>query len=271
MQVQSRSGGRVAFSAVGPNSVEVQAQPRGLLLQERAGAGRAGLVHLEVDDHVAVEADVLGVLPADLEDGLDLGREGPRPLRLGGDLVLDQVGADVVAGQIAAGAGGGGEDLADREARRPAPAAESGQRCRAPRRADRRPCGGSSSRARATCPRPPSPAPPWCSPSRCPRPARPPGCGGAGRRCVPRPAGSMLRVGPMPQRVRRPGTPGASASCALQQRPAPSRQVTSRVGSQRRADRAQRPVVLRDEDAPCSRSSSSPGTSAPRGSARRRR
>jgi hypothetical protein len=40
----------------------------GLLLEEAAGARGAGLVHGEVDDHAVLEADELGVLPADLED-----------------------------------------------------------------------------------------------------------------------------------------------------------------------------------------------------------
>ena len=40
----------------------------GLLLEERPGAGGAGLVHREVDDDAVLDGDVLGVLPADLED-----------------------------------------------------------------------------------------------------------------------------------------------------------------------------------------------------------
>ena len=123
MQVQSRSGGRVFVERRVAELLQRDPQPRGLLLQERAGARRAGLVHLEVDDHVAVEADVLGVLPADLEDRVDIVGIRQRAAGLGGDLVPDQVRADVVAGEVAPAAGGGGGDLADLVALAPRSAA----------------------------------------------------------------------------------------------------------------------------------------------------
>ena len=58
-----------------------------LLLDEGAGAGGAGLVHGGVDDAPAVEPDVLGVLPADLEDGVDARVDVARAGGVGGDLV----------------------------------------------------------------------------------------------------------------------------------------------------------------------------------------
>ena len=41
-----------------------------LLLQKRAGAGGAGFVHGEIHHHAFFQADELGVLSADLEDGV---------------------------------------------------------------------------------------------------------------------------------------------------------------------------------------------------------
>ena len=73
------------------------AQPPGLLLDEAAGAGRAHLVHLEVG-HLAVrQTDVLGILPADFEHGIDLRVGLGRAARLRRDLVAHGVGADEVA------------------------------------------------------------------------------------------------------------------------------------------------------------------------------
>ena len=88
-------------------------QPRGLLFQERAGARRAGLVHLEIYDDVAVEANILAVLAADLEDRVDIVRIRQRAAGLSGDLVADQLGADVVGSQVSATARGRRGDLAD--------------------------------------------------------------------------------------------------------------------------------------------------------------
>ena len=101
---------------------DVDAQLLGLLLEEGAGAGGAGLVHGEVDHDAVLQADELGVLAADLEDGVGhpvdqlAADEGGAGL-VGGDLVVDGVGADQLADQLAAGAGGG--HAQDLQARRP--------------------------------------------------------------------------------------------------------------------------------------------------------
>ena len=75
-------------------------QQLGQLVDKAAGARRAGLVHLVVDDHAVALQHELRVLAADLDDvgvRVDLGgRAG-----LGRDLVLDQVGADEAAHQVA--------------------------------------------------------------------------------------------------------------------------------------------------------------------------
>ncbi len=117
MQVQSRSGGRLRSERGRAELLDLEPEPRRLLLQERPRPRRAGLVHLEVHDHVPVESDVLRVLSPDLQDRLDLRHESPRALRLRGDLVLDNVRAKVVAGQIPPRPRGPGKDLAYLEPR----------------------------------------------------------------------------------------------------------------------------------------------------------
>ena len=100
---------RRARSAMGPIcsarcDVEVA---RGRFLEERSGPGRAGLVHGVVDGHAVVQQDVLGVLPADLEDGVDLGLEVGGAHRVGDDLVVDAGRLQEHAEQLARRAGGG--------------------------------------------------------------------------------------------------------------------------------------------------------------------
>ena len=91
---------------------DLDAQLLRLLLQEGAGAGGAGLVHGEVDHHAVLQADELAVLPADLEDGVghavdELAADEGGARLVGGDLVVDGVGADELADELAARAGGG--------------------------------------------------------------------------------------------------------------------------------------------------------------------
>ena len=80
------------------------AQVLGLLFEERPGAGRADLVHHEVVDVPVPDVDVFRVLPADLEDRVDIGGNLDRGAQLAGDLVLDQVRAQQVRGQMPAAA-----------------------------------------------------------------------------------------------------------------------------------------------------------------------
>ena len=79
------------------------------LLEEGAGARRAGLVHRVVDRDAVVEQHVLGVLPADLEERVDVGLEVGRAGGVGDDLVVDAVRLQEDAEQLAGRAGGGGE------------------------------------------------------------------------------------------------------------------------------------------------------------------
>ena len=78
------------------------AEARGLLLHERAGARRAHLVHLEVGHLPVRQRDVLGILPADLEHRVRqrVGRHGGARLR--GDLVAHGIGADQLPDERAA-------------------------------------------------------------------------------------------------------------------------------------------------------------------------
>jgi len=89
------------------------AQPLGLLLKETAGAGGADVVHLEVHHHAVVQADVLGILSADFEDGIHVGHDVSGAASLGGDLVADDVGSDDVAGEVPTRARRGHADHAD--------------------------------------------------------------------------------------------------------------------------------------------------------------
>ncbi len=68
------------------------------LLQKRAGARRARLVHGVVRGHPVGEMGVLGVLPADLEDGVHLRVEVGRAGGVGDDLV-DGLGGPAVQGR----------------------------------------------------------------------------------------------------------------------------------------------------------------------------
>ncbi len=87
--------------------LDIQAQPLGLLLQERAGPGGADLVHGEVHDRSVLQGDVFGVLPADLEDGVHVLIELHRPAGVRADLVLDEVGAHKLSDQVPPAPGGG--------------------------------------------------------------------------------------------------------------------------------------------------------------------
>ncbi len=85
---------------------DADAQPFRLLFEEAAGAGGARLVHLEVDDGALLQADIFGVLPADLENGIDARVDLRGGARLRGDLVFHLVGAEEIADEVAPGAGG---------------------------------------------------------------------------------------------------------------------------------------------------------------------
>ena len=54
----------------GEFALDADAQLLRLLLQERSGAGGAGFVHGEIHHHAVLDGDELGILPADLEDGV---------------------------------------------------------------------------------------------------------------------------------------------------------------------------------------------------------
>ena len=68
-----------------------------LLLDERPGPGAARLVHGAVDDAPLVQPDVLGVLPADLEDGVHPRIVVQRAFGVGRDLVENEDGLAAVA------------------------------------------------------------------------------------------------------------------------------------------------------------------------------
>ena len=96
---------------MGPISgaVSMFRSPAADFLQEGARAGRAGLVHRVVDGHAVVDEDVLGVLPADLEDRVDVLLEVGRADGVGDDLVVDAGRLEEHAEQLARRAGGGDE------------------------------------------------------------------------------------------------------------------------------------------------------------------
>ena len=96
---------------------DVDAQLLRLLLEERAGAGGAGLVHGEVDDDAVLQADELAVLAADLEDRVallaDLAADEVGARLVGGDLVGDDVGPGELADELASGARGAHAEQVD--------------------------------------------------------------------------------------------------------------------------------------------------------------
>src|SRR5581483_6292461 len=88
---------------------DADAELLSLLLEETAGAGGARLVHRKIDNHAFVDGDELGVLSANLEDGIDglaaeRGADVDGARLVGSDLVVDGVGADELGDQLAAGA-----------------------------------------------------------------------------------------------------------------------------------------------------------------------
>ena len=113
-------GRRRAERQLGELVDDVDAELLGLLLEERAGAGGAGLVHGEVDDDAVLQADELGVLAADLEDRVelpaDLAADEVGARLVGGDLVGDDVGAAELADELAPGAGGADAQQVDARA-----------------------------------------------------------------------------------------------------------------------------------------------------------
>ncbi len=74
----------------------------GRFLQERAGAGGAGLVHGVVRGDAVGDVGVFGVLASDFEEGVDVGVEIDRRLGMGDDLVDDPVGHGVEPGDLPA-------------------------------------------------------------------------------------------------------------------------------------------------------------------------
>jgi len=82
----------------------------GAFLQEAPGAGRTGFVHGKVDYDPLFEADELGVLAADFENGVhSQAKNGTVDERgagfMGGDLIVHGVGADQLAYELAPGTG----------------------------------------------------------------------------------------------------------------------------------------------------------------------
>ena len=98
--------GALAVSAMSPISAALRMlrSPWARLLEEGARAGRAGLVHRVVDRHPVLEEDVLRVLAADLEDRVHVLGEVGRTDRVGDDLVVDALGLEEDAEDLARGA-----------------------------------------------------------------------------------------------------------------------------------------------------------------------
>ena len=76
------------------------------MVEKAAGARRADRVHAKVGDDTAPDDNNLAVLPADFDNGLDVGNMVEGGHRLAGNLVLDQVGADQGPRQGAGAASG---------------------------------------------------------------------------------------------------------------------------------------------------------------------
>ena len=101
-ELQGGAGGqRDVADLRGAADVEVAL---GRLLEEGARARRAGLVHRVVDRHAVLEEDVLRVLAADLEDRVDVLGEVGGADGVGDDLVVDALGLEEDAEDLARGA-----------------------------------------------------------------------------------------------------------------------------------------------------------------------
>ena len=87
---------------------------QGRLLQEGAGARRAGLVHGVVGRDAVGDVGVLGVLTADFEESVHLGIEMDRGRGVGDDFVDDAVGESVQPRDLSARAAHAQTDDADR-------------------------------------------------------------------------------------------------------------------------------------------------------------
>ena len=74
---------------------------------QRSELDSANIVHVDVRDVAVGQADELGVLTADLEDGLHPGVGQACAGGMRRDLVDDEVGTDDLADELAARAGGG--------------------------------------------------------------------------------------------------------------------------------------------------------------------
>ncbi|MPN56266.1 hypothetical protein SDC9_203952 [bioreactor metagenome] len=83
-------------------------QAGGLPVQKGAGPRRADGVHGEIAHDPVFEEYDLGVLAADLQDGSDLRDELFGGRRVGGDLVLHDIGARDDGGKLPGAAGGSG-------------------------------------------------------------------------------------------------------------------------------------------------------------------
>ena len=87
--------------------LDVDAELFGLLFEERARSGGAGMIHLEIHDDGIINADIFGILPPDFENRVHFRVNMHGRPRLRRDFVAHGVRADEIAGQIAAGAGRG--------------------------------------------------------------------------------------------------------------------------------------------------------------------
>src|SRR5690554_4315658 len=78
-------------------------QPFRLLIQEGTGAGRANRVHGKIHDRTFTDNYNLRVLTPDLEHRLDPGMNLQSRNAMGGDLILNQIGADYLANEFPPG------------------------------------------------------------------------------------------------------------------------------------------------------------------------
>ena len=87
---------------------DIDVQFLGLLLEEGTCSCSTNFVHLKIDDHAIINADVLGILSPDLKNGIHLGIKGDGSCGLGSNFVADQICPDEVSRQVAARSCGSG-------------------------------------------------------------------------------------------------------------------------------------------------------------------
>jgi hypothetical protein len=87
---------------MGEFSLDIDTKMLGLLLQERSCASRTDFIHGEVEYLTVLDIDELGILTANLENRIHIGKIVGGAEQLTGDFIADRICMQISAGQITA-------------------------------------------------------------------------------------------------------------------------------------------------------------------------